>query len=127
MSFRDLIAVTVCSIIKLLQHKCPKKSWILVWRAKDCGKRIWQNEKGNMWEIVEKACVGSFQVQLMAQFRIFPRSKSRHSFVANYTSAVKFEIHILFLFCCIFIPLQGYCWKFLLMGRWRISRNFHGP
>ena len=58
MSFRDLIAMAV----KLLQQKCPKKSWILVWRAKDCGKRIWQNEKGNMWEKVEKACVGWFQV-----------------------------------------------------------------
>ena len=41
----------------------------------------------------------------MAQFRIFPSSESRHSFVANYTSAVKFKIHILFLFCCITIPL----------------------
>ena len=30
----------------------------------------------------------------MAQFRIFPSSESRHSFVANYTSAVKFKIHI---------------------------------
>ena len=32
-------------------------------------------------------------VQLMAQFRIFPSSESRHSFVANYTSAVKSKIH----------------------------------
>ena len=46
-------------------------------------------------------------LQLMAQFRIFPSSESRHSFVANYTSAVKFKIHIiLFLFCCIIIPLN---------------------
>ena len=45
------------------------------------------------------------KVQLMAQFRIFPSSESRHSFVANYTSAVKFKIHILVLFCCIIIPL----------------------
>ena len=44
-------------------------------------------------------------LQLMAQFRIFPSSESRHSFVANYTSAVKFKIHILVLFCCIIIPL----------------------
>ena len=44
-------------------------------------------------------------IQLMAQFRIFPSSESRHSFVANYTSAVKFKIHILVLFCCIIIPL----------------------
>ena len=44
-------------------------------------------------------------VQLMAQFRIFPSSESRHSFVANYTSAVKFKIHILVLFCCIIILL----------------------
>ena len=41
----------------------------------------------------------------MAQFRIFPSSESRHSFVANYTSAVKFKIHILVLACCIIIPL----------------------
>ena len=45
------------------------------------------------------------ELQLMAQFRIFPSSESRHSFVANYTSAVKFIIHILVLFCCIIIPL----------------------
>ena len=45
------------------------------------------------------------QIQLMAQFRIFPSSESRYSFVANYTSAVKFKIHILVLFCCITIPL----------------------
>ena len=45
------------------------------------------------------------RIQLMAQFRIFPSSESRHSFVANYTSAVKFKIHILVLFCCINIPL----------------------
>ena len=44
-------------------------------------------------------------IQLMAQFRIFPSSESRHSFVANYTSAVKFKKHILVLFCCIIIPL----------------------
>ena len=44
-------------------------------------------------------------LQLMAQFRIFPSSESRHSFVANYTSAVKFKIHILVWFCCIIIPL----------------------
>ena len=44
-------------------------------------------------------------LQLMAQFRIFPSSESRHSFVANYTSAVKFKIHILVLFCCSIIPL----------------------
>ena len=44
-------------------------------------------------------------LQLMAQFRIFPSSESRHSFVANYTSAVKFKIHNLVLFCCIIIPL----------------------
>ena len=44
-------------------------------------------------------------VQLMAQFRIFPSSESRHSFVANYTSAVKLNIHIFVLFCCIIIPL----------------------
>ena len=48
---------------------------------------------------------GGRKVQLMAQFRIFPSSESRHSFVANYTSAVKFKIHILVLFCCIIIPL----------------------
>ena len=42
--------------------------------------------------------------KLMAQFRIWPSSESRHSFVANYTSA-KFKIHILVLFCCIIIPL----------------------
>ena len=41
----------------------------------------------------------------MAQFRIFPGSESRHSFVANYTSVVKFKIHILVLFCCSIIPL----------------------
>ena len=45
------------------------------------------------------------ELQLMVQFRIFPSSESRHSFVANYTSAVKFKIHILVLFCCIIIPL----------------------
>ena len=44
-------------------------------------------------------------VQLKAQFQIFPSSESRHSFVANYTSTVKFKIHILVLFCCIIIPL----------------------
>ena len=44
-------------------------------------------------------------LQLMAQFRIFPSSESRHSFVANYTSAVKFKIHILVLFCCSIISL----------------------
>ena len=43
--------------------------------------------------------------QLIAQFRIFPSSESRHSFVANYTSAIIFEKHILVLFCCIIIPL----------------------
>ena len=48
---------------------------------------------------------GKGVVQLMAQFRIFPSSESHHSFVANYTSAVKFKIHILVLFCCIIIPL----------------------
>ena len=41
----------------------------------------------------------------MAQFRIFPSSESRHSFVANYTSAIKLKIHILVLLCCIIIPL----------------------
>ena len=50
----------------------------------------------NIWQCI---------IQLMAQFRIFPSSESRHSFVANYTSAVKFKIHILVLFCCIIIPL----------------------
>ena len=44
-------------------------------------------------------------VQLMAHFRIFPSSESRHGFVAKYTSAVKSKIHILVLFCCIIIPL----------------------
>ena len=44
-------------------------------------------------------------LQLMAQFRIFPSSESRHSFVANYSSAVKFKIHILVLFFCIITPL----------------------
>ena len=44
-------------------------------------------------------------IQLTAQFRIFPSSESRHSFVANYTSAVKLKIHILVLLCCIIIPL----------------------
>ena len=44
-------------------------------------------------------------VQLMAQFRIWPSSESRHMFVANYTSVVKFKIHNLVLFCCIIIPL----------------------
>ena len=48
---------------------------------------------------------GGGGIQLMAQFRIFPSSESRHSFVANYTSAVKFKIHILVLFCCSIIPL----------------------
>ena len=43
-------------------------------------------------------------IQLIAMFRIFPSSKSRHSFVANYTSVVIFEKHILVLFCCIIIP-----------------------
>ena len=47
----------------------------------------------------------STSLQLMAQFRIFPSSESRHSFVANYTSAVKFKIYILVLFCCIISPL----------------------
>ena len=47
----------------------------------------------------------NYYLQLMAQFRIFPSCESRHSFVANYTSAVKFKIHILVLFCCIIIPL----------------------
>ena len=45
------------------------------------------------------------QLQLMAQFRIFPSSESRHSFVANYISVVKLKIHIFVLFCCIIIPL----------------------
>ena len=45
------------------------------------------------------------QLQLMAQFRIWPSSESRHSFVANYTSVVIFKIHISVLFCCIIIPL----------------------
>ena len=45
------------------------------------------------------------KVQLMAQFRIFPSSESRHSFVSNYASAVKSKIHILVLFCCMIIPL----------------------
>ena len=44
-------------------------------------------------------------LQLMAQFRIFPSSESCHSFVANYTSAEKFKVHILVWFCCIIIPL----------------------
>ena len=62
------------------------------------------------WPSLEVCSLGigllSFSsLQLMAQFRIFPSSESRHSFVANYTSAVKFKIHILVLFCCIIIPL----------------------
>ena len=44
-------------------------------------------------------------VQLIAKFRILTSSKSHHSFVANNTSAVIFEKHILVLFCCIIIPL----------------------
>ena len=52
-----------------------------------------------------KELLFAYEIQLMAQFRIFPSSESRHSFVANYTSAVKFKIHILVLFCCIIIPL----------------------
>ena len=44
-------------------------------------------------------------IQLMAHFRIFPSSESRHSFIANYTSAVEFKMHILVLFWCIIIPL----------------------
>ena len=43
-------------------------------------------------------------LQLIAQFRIFPSSGSRYSFVANYTSAVIFEL-ILVLICCMIIPL----------------------
>ena len=50
----------------------------------------------------------------MAQFRIFPSSESRYMFVANYTSAVKFKIHILVLFCCIIIPLYVSESKYLL-------------
>ena len=48
-----------------------------------------------------------FHIQLIAQFRIFPSSESRHSFVANYTSAVilRKKKHILVLLCCIIIPL----------------------
>ena len=55
------------------------------------------------WLAYSEMKMGS--IQLMAQFRIFPSSESRHSFVANYTSAVKFKIHSLVLFCCIIIPL----------------------
>ena len=45
------------------------------------------------------------QVHLVALFWILPNSESRHSFVANNTSAVIFVKHILVRFCCIIIPL----------------------